>query len=152
MMKYRALISFSGNITMAMGEVREIENKGIANDLLNAGYIEELKETKIKTKEPNKTIKSKNGTVDVTEYASAVVTVGEVTLSYDVNGGTGSIASVSVIAGGTVTLDSGATLTAPEGKEFAGWATASDATEPDATSPYKVSSNTTLYAVWDDVT
>lgn len=61
MMKYRALISFSGNITMAMGEVREIENKGIANDLLNAGYIEELKKTKIKTKEPNKTIKSKRG-------------------------------------------------------------------------------------------
>lgn len=61
MMKYRALISFSGNITMAMGEVREIENKGIANDLLNAGYIEELKGTKIKTKEPNKTIKSKRG-------------------------------------------------------------------------------------------
>lgn len=61
MMKYRALISFSGNITMAMGEVREIENKGIANDLLNAGYIEELKETKIKTKEPNKAIKSKRG-------------------------------------------------------------------------------------------
>lgn len=61
MMKYRALISFSGNITMAMGEVREIDNKGIANDLLNAGYIEELKETKIKKKEPNKTIKSKRG-------------------------------------------------------------------------------------------
>ena len=61
MMKYRALISFSGNITMAMGEVREIENKGIANDLLNAGYIEELKETKIKIKEPNKKIKSKRG-------------------------------------------------------------------------------------------
>ncbi len=61
MMKYRALISFSGNITMAMGEVREIDNKGIANDLLNAGYIEELKETKIKTKGTNKTIKSKRG-------------------------------------------------------------------------------------------
>ena len=61
MMKYRALISFSGNITMAMGEVREIDNKGIANDLLNAGYIEELKETKIKITEPNKTIKRKRG-------------------------------------------------------------------------------------------
>ena len=61
MMKYRALISFSGNITMAMGEVREIDNEGIANDLLNAGYIEELKETKIKIKEPNKKIKSKRG-------------------------------------------------------------------------------------------
>lgn len=61
MMKYRALISFSGNITMAMGEVREIDNKDIANDLLNAGYIEELKEAKMKTTEPNKTIKRKRG-------------------------------------------------------------------------------------------
>lgn len=48
MMKYRALVSFSGLISMAMGEVREISDEAIVIDLLNAGYIEELKETKIK--------------------------------------------------------------------------------------------------------
>lgn len=38
-MKYRALVSFSGVISMAEGEVREIEDPTIVNDLLKAGYI-----------------------------------------------------------------------------------------------------------------
>lgn len=53
-MKYRALLSFSGLISMSMGDVREIADKDIANDLLKAGYIEELKETKIKKLEAPK--------------------------------------------------------------------------------------------------
>ena len=36
---YRAMISFSGVITMAMGEVREISDPLIVKDLLKAGYI-----------------------------------------------------------------------------------------------------------------
>ena len=43
---YRALTSFSGIISMASGEVRDIPDKAIANDLLKARYVEELKETK----------------------------------------------------------------------------------------------------------
>lgn len=53
-MKYRALLSFSGVISMSMGDIREIADKDIANDLLKAGYIEELKETKIKKLEAPK--------------------------------------------------------------------------------------------------
>lgn len=45
-MQYRALVSFSGLISMSMGEVREIKDESIVNDLLKAGYIEELKEIK----------------------------------------------------------------------------------------------------------
>lgn len=45
---YRANISFSGIISMRKGEVREIKDKKIAKDLLNAGYIEEVKPTKAK--------------------------------------------------------------------------------------------------------
>lgn len=58
-MIYRALVSFSGKLSMAMGEVREISNKSIVDDLLKAGYIEELKETKIKKDEDpgNTTVK-----------------------------------------------------------------------------------------------
>lgn len=152
-MKIRALQALtirdnSGALnSIAYGAVSDVSSE-LGAELISEGLAEEYT-----LLSPTGSVSiTANGTVDVTEYASAVVNVGEVTLSYDVNGGTGSIASVSVIAGGTVTLDSGATLTAPEGKEFAGWATASDATEPDATSPYKVSSNTALYAVWDDVT
>lgn len=43
---YRALVSFSGVISMYKGEVREITNKEVIKDLLQAKYIEEVKETK----------------------------------------------------------------------------------------------------------
>lgn len=91
-----------------------------------------------------------NGTVDVTQYVSAVINVPVVTLSYNSNGGTGTINDVPVSAGSSVELNSGASLTPPEGKKFDGWATTSSATEPDAVSPYVVNTNTTLYAVWVD--
>jgi hypothetical protein len=54
----------------------------------------------------------------------------------------------TAIKGNTITLDDGSGLTAPEGKEFAGWATTDSAEEPDATSPYTVTENVTLYAVY----
>ena len=38
---YRALVSFSGLISMMEGEVRDIADKDIVKDLLNARYIEE---------------------------------------------------------------------------------------------------------------
>lgn len=37
---YKALISFSGLISMTVGEVREISDQAIVKDLLDAGYIE----------------------------------------------------------------------------------------------------------------
>lgn len=43
---YKALISFSGVISMANGTVGEIPDKAVAEDLLKAGYIEEIKEEK----------------------------------------------------------------------------------------------------------
>lgn len=43
---YRALVSFSGLVSMAKGQVREIKDKAIVADLLKAGYIEEVKSTK----------------------------------------------------------------------------------------------------------
>lgn len=71
-----------------------------------------------------------------------------VTLTYNANGGTGTIAPVSVAARASVTLNDGSTLTAPEGKKFSGWATTDSAATPDAASPYTVTKDTTLYAVW----
>lgn len=38
-MQYKALTSFSGQISMAMDEVREISDQAIVKDLLKAGYI-----------------------------------------------------------------------------------------------------------------
>ena len=39
-MKVRAKTCFSGMITMGVGEVRDIEDDFILNDLLRAGYVE----------------------------------------------------------------------------------------------------------------
>lgn len=62
---YRALVSFSGLISMAQGEIREIADKAMAKDLLNAGYIEEVtpdepKPIKKSTKKKKKTTKESN--------------------------------------------------------------------------------------------
>lgn len=70
------------------------------------------------------------------------------TVTYNANGGTGTIAAVTVDAGESVSLSDGTGLTAPEGDEFAGWATTEDAEEADVTSPYTPTADTTLYAVW----
>ena len=43
---YRALVSFTGLITMKKGEVREIKNKALVKDLLKANYIETVKPAK----------------------------------------------------------------------------------------------------------
>lgn len=40
---HKALKSFSGVISMYEGETREIDNAELVADLLNAGYIEEVK-------------------------------------------------------------------------------------------------------------
>lgn len=42
-MLYKACVSFSGQISMAGGEVREISDQTLVNDLLKAGYITEHK-------------------------------------------------------------------------------------------------------------
>ena len=38
-MRYKAIVSFSGKIAMASGQVGEIPDESLAKDLLNAGYI-----------------------------------------------------------------------------------------------------------------
>ena len=42
-MKYRALVSFCGEVNMATGEVKELDSK-VAKQLLKAGYITEAEE------------------------------------------------------------------------------------------------------------
>lgn len=55
-MKIKALVSFSGAFSMYKGEVGECNDKVILKDLLQAKYIEEVKEIK-----PKKDVKSKDG-------------------------------------------------------------------------------------------
>lgn len=54
-MKYRATVSFSGHISMGVGEVREISDEYLIKDLLRAGYIVEAEgENKPKKDVPKK--------------------------------------------------------------------------------------------------
>lgn len=45
---YKALKSFCGKVSMKKGEIKPIDDVNIANDLLFAGYIEEIKPVEIK--------------------------------------------------------------------------------------------------------
>ena len=91
-------------------------------------------------------------THEVTEDTTLYAIWGDkFTITYDANGGTGTIDAVTVSEGTSVTLSDGTGLTAPEGKEFAGWGSTSLAEEADIESPYTVTEDVTLYAVWADV-
>lgn len=48
---FKALVSFSGLISMSKGQVKKIKDKEVIKDLLKAGYIEEVKTTKKKKDE-----------------------------------------------------------------------------------------------------
>lgn len=74
------------------------------------------------------------------------------TVSYNVNGGTGSIDSQVADYGESVTLDSGASLTPPSNKTFGGWALSATATakDYDGGASFTPTADTTLYAYWVD--
>lgn len=49
-MMYKAIVSFSGIVSMAEGDIAEIADKAVSEDLLNAGYIEAVEEVKNESK------------------------------------------------------------------------------------------------------
>ncbi len=69
------------------------------------------------------------------------------TVTYDVNGGTGTVASATVVAGNSVVLDDGTGITPPSGETFSGWGTTAEATTV-VSNPYTPQGNVTLYAVY----
>lgn len=59
-MLLKALTSFAGKISMYEGEVREVEDKELIQDLLHAGYVEiEAQEAEIVKKPAKKKAKKK---------------------------------------------------------------------------------------------
>ena len=73
------------------------------------------------------------------------------TVTYNVNGGDGSIDAVEVNAGDSITLSTAEGVTPPEGKEFLGWAKSSSAQSATVTSPFTPTDDVILYAVWATV-
>lgn len=69
-------------------------------------------------------------------------------VSFNANGGTGTMADVIGVSG-DYTLPV-CTFTAPDGKQFKGWALTADGAVI-TTSTITVSTNVTLYAVWEDI-
>lgn len=151
-MQIQALSAFS---YVEDGEVFSVRHGGIVtmDDTLAQGFIADglAQEYTLVTPRNNLSIDA-NGTYDVTQYAGVVVDVDVLTVTYDANGGTGTVAAVNLAAGDSITLSDGTGLTAPEGKEFAGWATEATAEEPDVTSPYTPTASVTLHAVYTAVT
>ena len=95
---------------------------------------------------------SKADIKDWTDGGSKDITLQEArTLTYDANGGTGTVNSSKVLEGATTTLNDGAALTPPTGKTFAGWNTLPEgggefyAKNSKLTMP---AGNLTLYALW----
>ena len=69
------------------------------------------------------------------------------TVSFDANGGSGSMADVTSVSGSYTLPACG--YTAPEGKQFKGWATSADGTAISGTT-ITVTADTTLYAIWEN--
>ena len=78
-------------------------------------------------------------------YTAAVTTY---TVSFDANGGTGTMADVTGVTG-SYTLPA-CTFTAPSDKQFKGWATSADGTAIPGTT-IDVTADTTLYAIWENI-
>ena len=81
-------------------------------------------------------------------WKSSAVTPGTCTIRFDANGGSGSMADMSVRKGSGYTLPA-CSFTAPEGKQFKGWALSAGGAVLTG-STINVTADITLYAIWED--
>ena len=97
---------------------------------------------------------------DITSRFSVVITAVAIsgatpppatyTVSFNANGGTGTMAEVTGVSAGAYTLPANG-FTAPDGKRFVGWATSASGTATAAGEAITVSDNVTLYAIWEEI-
>ena len=86
---------------------------------------------------------SPNRMIELTAGASGITTY---TVSFNANGGTGTMANVTGVSGEYTLPENG--FNAPANKQFKGWATSADGSVISGTT-YEVSSDTTFYAIWE---
>lgn len=70
------------------------------------------------------------------------------TVTFNTNGGSGSIPAVTTYVGAIIDVPDGTGITPPSNKHFVGWDTTSSATNPDISGKYKVKGTVTLYAIY----
>ena len=144
-MQVKALKQFTGPINMYLDEIKEIDNE-VALKLIAEGYVEEVYTDTLTYGDwaYNSTTEKEERTVSGKQAREHT----NLTVTYNKNGATGTAPSaVTVTLGTAITLNDGSGLTKTD-YEFAGWATTNDAEEPDVSSPYVVTEDITLYAVW----
>ena len=81
-------------------------------------------------------------------WRSSAVAPGICTVSFDANGGSGSMDAVSVLRGSSYPLPI-CGFTAPAGKQFAGWARSADGAV--LTGSIHITADMTLYAIWEEI-
>lgn len=86
--------------------------------------------------------------LETTLGGSSVLNTYEV--SYNLNGGSGVVATETVTAGDSITLPDGTGITPPSGKTFLGWAKTSTAQSATVSSPFTPTDDTTLFAIYAD--
>ena len=87
---------------------------------------------------------------DVTISGATPPPVTTYTVTFNANGGSGSMAAATGVPAGAYTLPNCAFF-APAGKRFVGWATTQTGTAMAAGTSFTVSGNVTLYAIWEDI-
>lgn len=143
--KIKALIGFAnGDFSMYVGEVKTVDNS-VATPLISGGLAVEYTDPVT----PSGSLEvGANGTYDVSAKASVVVGCTTATITYNANGGTGSVNSYTGVKGDTVTLSDGTGLTPPSEKAFAGWGLTADATEAVGET-ISLTEDITLYAIYE---
>ena len=81
-------------------------------------------------------------------WRSSAVAPGICTVSFDANGGSGSMDAVSVLRGSSYPLPI-CGFTAPAGKQFAGWARSADGAV--LTGSIHITADMMLYAIWEEI-
>lgn len=114
-------------------EFNTFECEGTVNALANGEWSK------------TKTFATKNEAVAYIETVFGTET--EYIVTYNANGGTGEVASQTVVAGQTVSLSDGTGLTYAD-HTFVGWGTNPNSTVAVA-SPYTPTGDITLYAIWE---
>ena len=90
-------------------------------------------------------IMGNNDVVITAKYKTAATTY---TITFDANGGTGTMTAVTGVSGTYTLPDCG--FAAPADKQFKGWATSADGTTIPGTT-IDVTADTTLYAIWENI-